>query len=264
MKISDYLTNKDVKISEKDFDIEKLEADIRKGYVKETDVESQIESRKKTWEAESNKAYNDLKTQYDGLKTSYDDTVGNLNKANQELASERLKTTMMSHGFKKEQFEEVAKLRSSLFADEKDLPVNPLTDKPKDAVCHKCGSSNFIPESDVMDTWATSSLTPQICTDIVTGKGLSDDMIPMNLRPNAHDNIRVWDFYTVVKSLYHFGKLPWNDVMISGYVTSADGTKLSKKSGNNKNSPQDIIAQYSADVTRYWANNLSLGKDSCF
>lgn len=120
MKISDYLTNKDVKISEKDFDIEKLEADIRKGYVKETDVESQIESRKKTWEAESNKAYNDLKTQYDGLKTSYDDTVGNLNKANQELASERLKTTMMSHGFKKEQFEEVAKLRSSLFADEKD------------------------------------------------------------------------------------------------------------------------------------------------
>ena len=115
-----------------------------------------------------------------------------------------------------------------------------------------------------MDTWATSSLTPQICTDLVTEKGLDDTMIPMDLRPNAHDNIRVWDFYTVVKSLYHFNKLPWTDLMISGYVTSADGSKLSKKSGNNKNSPQDIIAQYSADVTRYWANNLSLGKDTCF
>lgn len=148
-------------------------------------------------------------------------------------------------------------------ASEDELPVNPRSTMPK-GVCENCNSADFEPEHDVMDTWATSSLTPQICTDLVTNKGLSDDMIPMNLRPNAHDNIRVWDFYTVVKSLYHFGKLPWKDVMISGYVTSADGSKLSKKSGNNKNSPQDIIAQYSADVTRYWANNLSLGKDSCF
>lgn len=148
-------------------------------------------------------------------------------------------------------------------ASEDELPVNPRSTIPK-GVCENCGSADFEPEHDVMDTWATSSLTPQISTDLVTNKGLSDEMIPMNLRPNAHDNIRVWDFYTVVKSLYHFDKLPWKDVMISGYVTSADGSKLSKKSGNNKNSPQDIIAQYSADVTRYWANNLSLGKDTCF
>lgn len=149
-----------------------------------------------------------------------------------------------------------------IVASEDELPVNPLSTSPKHAC--ECGCTEFEPERDVMDTWATSSLTPQICTDLVTHKGLDDTMVPMNLRPNAHDNIRVWDFYTVVKSLYHFGKLPWNDVMISGYVTSADGSKLSKKSGNNKNSPQDIIANYSADVTRYWANNLSLGKDTCF
>lgn len=149
-----------------------------------------------------------------------------------------------------------------MFADEEDLPVNPLSSMPKHSC--ECGCNEFIPEQDVMDTWATSSLTPQICTNLLTNKGLDDEMVPMNLRPNAHDNIRVWDFYTVVKSLYHFNKLPWSDVMISGYVTSADGAKLSKKSGNNKNSPQDIIAQYSADVTRYWANNLSLGKDTCF
>ena len=147
-------------------------------------------------------------------------------------------------------------------AEEDELPVNPLSTLPKCAC--ECGKAEWEPEHDVMDTWATSSLTPQICCDLVTEKGLDDTMSPMNLRPNAHDNIRVWDFYTVVKSLYHFNKLPWTDVMISGYVTSADGSKLSKKSGNNKNSPQDIISQYSADVTRYWANNLSLGKDTCF
>lgn len=120
MKISDYLTNKDVKISDKDFDIEKLEADIRKGYVKETDVESRIDSQKKTWEAEKGKEFDDLKTKYDALEKSYNDTVSNLDKANKDLSSERLKTTMMTHGFKKDQFEEVAKLRTSLFGDEKD------------------------------------------------------------------------------------------------------------------------------------------------
>ncbi len=149
-----------------------------------------------------------------------------------------------------------------VFASVEDLPVNPLTDKPK-TKC-KCGCNEFEPETDVMDTWATSSLTPQICCDLVTKKGLDDTMTPMNLRPNAHDNIRVWDFYTVVKSLYHFNKLPWKDLMISGYITSADGNKLSKKNANSKNSPQEIIKQYSADVTRYWASNLSLGKDTCF
>lgn len=147
-------------------------------------------------------------------------------------------------------------------AEESELPVNPLSSTPKCAC--ECGCNEWVPERDVMDTWVTSSLTPQICCDLVTGKGLDDEMVPMNLRPNAHDNIRVWDFYTVVKSLYHFNKLPWTDLMISGYVTAADGKKLSKKSGNNKNSPQDIIKEYSADVTRYWANNLSLGKDTCF
>ena len=147
-------------------------------------------------------------------------------------------------------------------ADVSELPVNPLSKTPSHACA--CGCTEWEPEHDVMDTWATSSLTPQICCDLVTNKGLNDTMTPMNLRPNAHDNIRVWDFYTVVKSLYHFNKLPWTDLMISGYVTSQDGSKLSKKSGNSKSSPQDIIANYSADVTRYWANNLSLGKDTCF
>lgn len=154
------------------------------------------------------------------------------------------------------------KCGKAILADEKDLPVDPLKDKPKKAC--ECGCEEFIPETDVMDTWATSSLTPQISTDMYTGKGLDDSMVPMNLRPNAHDNIRVWDFYTIVKSLYHFNKLPWHDLMISGYVTSADGSKLAKSKANSANSPQEIIKTYSADVTRYWANNLTLGKDTAF
>ena len=143
-----------------------------------------------------------------------------------------------------------------------DLPVDPLKDKR--ATACECGCTDFIGEQDVMDTWATSSLTPQICTDLITGKGLDDSMVPMSLRPNAHDNIRVWDFYTIVKSLYHFGKLPWKDLMISGYVTSSDGSKLSKSKSNSSFTPQAIIKQYSADVTRYWAGNLTLGRDTAF
>ncbi|MGN1208213.1 MAG: valine--tRNA ligase, partial [Christensenellales bacterium] len=149
-----------------------------------------------------------------------------------------------------------------ILADVKDLPVDPLKDKPKKSC--ECGCTEFVGETDVMDTWATSSLTPQISTDLETGLGLDDTMIPMNLRPNAHDNIRVWDFYTITKSLYHFGKLPWKDLMISGYVTREDGSKLAKSKGNNTNSPQQIIKTYSADVTRYWANSLTLGKDTAF
>ena len=149
-----------------------------------------------------------------------------------------------------------------ILADIKDLPVDPLKDSPK-RPC-ECGCNEFIGETDVMDTWATSSLTPQICTDLCTNKGLDDTMVPMSLRPNAHDNIRVWDFYTITKSLYHFNKLPWKDLMISGYVTSSDGSKLAKSKGNNTNSPQNIIKTYSADVTRYWANSMTLGKDTAF
>lgn len=143
-----------------------------------------------------------------------------------------------------------------------ELPIDPLLTKPS-TPC-ECGCNEFEGEKDVMDTWATSSLTPCISTDLRTCKGLSDNMMPMDLRPNAHDNIRVWDFYTIVKSLYHFGKLPWTDLMISGYVTSSDGNKLSKSKSNGQMSPQDLIKQYSADVVRYWAGGLTLGKDTAF
>lgn len=149
----------------------------------------------------------------------------------------------------------------TMVADIKDLPIDPSVTAPKCA-CPKCGSKNFIPEKDVLDTWATSSLTPQLACDLFTHKGLDDSYIPMDLRPNAHDNIRVWDFYTIAKSLLHFGKLPWENVMISGWGLSATGTKLSKsKSNGGTLTPTQAREKYGADVTRYWASNASLGKD---
>ncbi len=146
------------------------------------------------------------------------------------------------------------------FADLKDLPVDPTTTTPTSAC--ECGCNEFIPETDVMDTWATSSLTPQISMNLFFKQGLSDKNLPMSLRPNAHDNIRVWDFYTITKSLYQFGKLPWTDVLISGYAVDEKGDKISKSKGNEKQSPQDLIKTKSADVARYWASNISIGVDT--
>ena len=148
-------------------------------------------------------------------------------------------------------------------ADEKDLPVNPLSKMPS-TKCSKCGGSNFEPERDIMDTWATSSLTPQICTKYVSDEKFSRKIMPMSLRPNAHDIIRTWDFYTIVKQFYHFNEIPWQNVMISGFVMANKDEKISKSKDNSKMEPNSVLSTYSADVTRYWAANGSLGIDIVF
>lgn len=144
-------------------------------------------------------------------------------------------------------------------AEEKDLPVDPLADKPK-GKCAKCGGSKFIPEKDVMDTWATSSLTPQLALRLFYGEKETEKMIPMSLRPQAHDIISTWLFYTVVRSNFHLGKLPWKKVMISGYVTDPNGRKMSKSLGNVV-SPEIILEKYGADALRLWAAGRSIGQD---
>ncbi len=150
-----------------------------------------------------------------------------------------------------------------IVADEKDLPVNPLTSSPKHA-CPKCGSKEFIPESDILDTWATSSITPQINTKWNVDNEFYKKMMPMTLRPNAHDIIRTWDFYTIVKSFYHSNCLPWENVMISGFIMASQGQKISKSKSNAKNDPIELINNYSADVVRYWTATGSLGRDILF
>ena len=147
-------------------------------------------------------------------------------------------------------------------ADESELPVNPVSTSPKQKCA--CGSSEFIPETDVMDTWATSSVTPLINTRWIEKENLLDKIMPMTLRPNSHDIIRTWDFYTIVKNLYHLGILPWGSIMISGFVLAGKGEKISKSKGNAVHSPEEVIQTYSADVVRYWAASGRLGTDLVF
>lgn len=112
-----------------------------------------------------------------------------------------------------------------IFASKEQLPVNPLTDTPSIEKCHKCGCKEFIPESDVMDTWATSSVTPLINMKYGEKDNYESILKPMSLRSNASEIIRTWDFYTIVKSYYHFGIKPWDNVMISGFVMANKGEK---------------------------------------
>ena len=148
-----------------------------------------------------------------------------------------------------------------IYAKEEDLPVNPLNDKPKIKECPNCHGTEFIPEKDIMDTWATSSVTPLINMRYGEKENYEDILKPMSLRTNASEIIRTWDFYTIVKSFYHFGSMPWKNVMISGFVMASKGEKISKSKGNSKVEPMDLINQYSADVVRYWAGTGRLGTD---
>lgn len=151
-----------------------------------------------------------------------------------------------------------------IFASKEQLPVNPLTDTPSIEKCHKCGCKEFIPESDVMDTWATSSVTPLINMKYGEKDNYESILKPMSLRSNASEIIRTWDFYTIVKSYYHFGIKPWDNVMISGFVMANKGEKISKSKENSKVEPLDLIKQFSADVVRYWAASGRLGTDITF
>ena len=149
-----------------------------------------------------------------------------------------------------------------VLADEADLPVNPLEVKPKEAC--ECGCHTFIPESAVMDTWATSAITPQINKRWQETNERQALKIPMSLRTQAHEIIRTWAFYTIVRSLYHTGELPWKDIMISGFVLAKKGEKISKSKNNGKFSPSQLISNHSADAVRYWAANARLGADTFF
>lgn len=136
------------------------------------------------------------------------------------------------------------------------LPVNPA-DTPFQGVC-ACGCKEFLPETAVLDTWATSSITPLLHQS----RGLIK--APMNMRSHAHEIIRTWTFYSIVRSLYHTGRLPWQELMISGFVLAKRGEKISKSKGNAALDPARLIETHSADALRYWAANARLGADTFF
>lgn len=151
---------------------------------------------------------------------------------------------------------------SIILAEKEDLPVNPLEKLPGKPC--KCGSMEFIPEEAVLDTWATSSLTPQINAGWGEERDICAQLLPMSMRTQAHEIIRTWAFYTIVKSLYHTGKIPWKDIMICGFVLAKKGEKFSKSKNNATLSPAQLVETYSADAVRYWAAGAKLGTDTLF
>jgi valyl-tRNA synthetase len=150
-----------------------------------------------------------------------------------------------------------------VLAQEKDLPVDPLTQDPPIKKCRRCGCAEFIPEKDIMDTWATSSLTPQLAVELFDDISVRKRLYPMSLRPQAHDIITFWLFNTVVKSQLHNNVNPWKDVVISGHAQDPHGKKMSKSKGNVIE-PLDMIEKYSSDALRFWAASSKLGDDLPF
>jgi valyl-tRNA synthetase len=157
-----------------------------------------------------------------------------------------------------------------VLANDEQLPVDPATTSAPVDKCPKCGSVDLEPEHDIMDTWMTSSCTPFINLkwrepdDRLDrfGKVGQDAEYLMDLRPQAHDIIRTWAYYTVVKSVLNEGKVPWRTAMISGHVLHPDRAKLSKSKGPGAHAPAATVEERSADVVRYWASSTRLGTDT--
>ena len=156
-----------------------------------------------------------------------------------------------------------AKCNEPIMAQEKDLPVDPFEDNPPVSACPKCGHKKFIPEKDVLDTWATSSCTPFLLRELVDDENVKKKLFPTTLRPNAFEIIRTWDFYSIVKSHYHFNKIPFENIMVSGHGVDEKGKKISKRLENYTPSEQ-LINNYGADAVRYWATGANLGQNLRF
>ena len=145
-----------------------------------------------------------------------------------------------------------------ILAEEKDLPVDPLRDKPSKGC--SCGSSKVKPETDVMDTWATSSMTPLINGRWKENDSIMDNIYPMSLRPQGCDIIRTWAFYTIVKSYFHTDSVPWKHIMINGMGLDPKGKPMHKSRGNVID-PLEVKEKYSADALRFWVATARLGND---
>ena len=177
------------------------------------------------------------------------------------------------------------------------LNIDPMSSAPADwdskwehwSEDQRGQAKGFIADTDVMDTWATSSLTPQINSHWGTDEERHKKLFPANLRPQAHEIIRTWAFYTIVQSFFHSFKgevtggapksekpfevkkqdttlnTPWKHIAVSGWVMDPERLKISKsKSKKNTLSPEELLEEYSADAIRYWAGKARLGMDTVF
>lgn len=146
-----------------------------------------------------------------------------------------------------------------ILPDEDQLPIDPTVDKPNHPC--ECGCEEFIGETDVLDTWMDSSISPLSIAGWPDPSYVND--FPASIRPQGHDIIRTWTFYTILRCLALTGEKPWDDVIINGMVFGEDGFKMSKSRGNVIG-PDEVIKEYGADPLRTWAANSVPGSDVAF
>jgi valyl-tRNA synthetase len=144
------------------------------------------------------------------------------------------------------------------------LPVDPMTDVPPgwDAG-QRDRPGGFTGEPDIFDTWFTSSLTPQISSRWLLDPERHRRLFPADIRPQSHEIIRTWAFYTIAKAMLHEHAIPWRNAVISGWILDPDRKKMSKSRGNVV-TPMHLLDEYTADGVRYWAASARLGTDTAF